>query len=166
MSRFRFVLFLWRLSDVFEVDRHRFWLPARALQFPDHSSRRSTSQLEGSASWYVCGMPRLRQGIPLRLARNEDRWIAGKRDIALPGYERSRVSPAAPAAHPSGRASRPKVNFPCSPLPDSAPRLPLFDLLQATCSTSEYESAAPTRAVMTKNSLFTFFSYNLYKSLC
>src|ERR1700687_5519776 len=85
------VFVLWRLPDVFEVDRRHVWLPARSLQFSDYGARRFASQPDGAAHGHLCRVPGLRKRIPLRLARNENRGIADKRSQALPGYERGRV---------------------------------------------------------------------------
>src|SRR6266481_5712341 len=93
-------LVLWRLPDVFEVDRRHVWLPARSLQFSDYGARRFAPQPNGATHGHLCRVPGLRKRIPLRLARNEDRGIADKRSQALPGYERGRVSPrCSPWAH-------------------------------------------------------------------
>src|SRR6266403_740500 len=110
MSQFcRFIL--WRSQDVFEVGRRSVWLPARALQLSNHGSRGLASHPDSSAHGHLRGVPGLRQGIPLRLAGNEDRGIAGKRGRALPGYERSRVTPAAPWRRILRGVPRPKVNI-------------------------------------------------------
>src|SRR5208282_3463204 len=90
MSRF-FRFILWRLPDVIEAGGRHVWLPARSLQFSDYGARRFASQTDGSAYRHLRRLPGLRQRIPLRLARNEDRGIADKRRRALPGYEGSRV---------------------------------------------------------------------------
>jgi len=50
---------------------------AHALQLPDNRARRFTPDFRVDSNRHLRGLSGLREGIPVRLARNENRFVSG-----------------------------------------------------------------------------------------